>query len=113
MTTLTDDDIRRQFCAELTKRVTGEDVVAGTECTLTLNGNVVVVKKPNSSELAIVTMTFRHPIDRDPPTRFSITRSRINRALVRLGAGEAVPVADVAEELATVFLRQARPTSPA
>jgi hypothetical protein len=110
---MTNDEVRRQLSAAIGERVTAQAPEASsTNAIVTLSGSVLrVLPRSSGGAIALVTMTFYHPLDADSPNSFNVSRSHMHDTLLRLNGGDPESIDAVATELADVFVRQARRSS--
>jgi hypothetical protein len=110
---MTDDEVRRQLSAAIAKRVSAQaSEASSTNEIVTLSGSVLrVVPRSSGDAVAVVTMTFCHPIDTDAPNLFRVSRSDPHETLLRLDGRDPKTIDAVAAELAEVFVRQGRRSS--
>ena len=107
---MTDDEVKGRLQDAIARAVTVRAPQASaTAAIVMLNGSVLrVLPRSSGGAVALITMTFYHPIDTDPPNPFYIARSNVQDTLIRLDGGDSQTIDAVATELADVFVRQAR-----
>src|SRR5262245_42828807 len=106
---MTDYELRTALCAGVASHFDQPKFVKGV-FSVSISGrhglSTLTIDDGRPPVIAVVTMTFSHPIDRDQPNVFRVRRESPTSTLLSFGMAPPRKLADVATDIVATFRRE-------